>query len=369
MPTPLSLFGGTTTAQFAYTLRWVADNAEGTGDGTGSGVAAGAGNSWTLAQAMTSAVAGQQVMVQDDGVYSLAAGVTISGAGTANGGFVVFAGTGNQNGADNNGGRPIIDLQDNAGNVITMSALSMLERLDVRQGGSDGVLTAADNVILDCHIHDNGLFGIDPGGSRVLILGCDIYSNSSSGVDGRLGIMSLFNRFYLNFIGIELNIDSSMAALNQVFDNTSFGILFDTMAVMLFNTVDANGGHQLEGTSGGFSVALGNLITNAPATKWGINTVDPATVLDLFNHYHNNAAGEATANTLQTDKSSGDPDYVAVGSDDYSLGGSSNADNLEMPTPFAVTNPFFDKGSGQREVAAGGGGLLVHPGTSGGARG
>jgi hypothetical protein len=58
----------------AFTERYVTDAAAGGGDGT-------SGTPWTLAEALTSAVAGDRVNVQSDGAYSLGAD-TVSNAGT-----------------------------------------------------------------------------------------------------------------------------------------------------------------------------------------------------------------------------------------------------------------------------------------------
>lgn len=358
---PPDVFGGATAARFGYTLRWVASNAEGTGDGTGSGVGAGAGNSWTLAQAMASAVAGHQVMVQDDGTYTLAADHNPAANGDTTSGFIVWAGTGNQNGADANGGRPLIDCNSGAFSFGVGDTTTWWENVEVANSTVNGMEIGLYSVVynISSHNHTSDGIQVDAG---AWIIACRCFSNGVYGINFTSSRgKALYNSCYSNtFSGISLG-DGGIAAFNNCYDNSDDGIIAASIInLTLHNTIDGNTEHGIDvGVTTPF-VSIGDIITDHDqASMRGIDEGLVAATFMWMAHFGTGALANTTdraANTLRAGETTGDPDYTNAATGDFSVGTGDHAD-VEVGSLFVDTSPFITKGSTGRQEPAGGGGV------------
>lgn len=352
-----AVFGGATAAKFGYTLRWVSSAAAGGGDGTTSATSGGTG-SWTWAEMLTNAAAGHQVMVQDDGTYSLTttSALTNNGDTTA---YIVIAGTGNQNGADSNGGRPIIDYQDNS----MTSGLSMnnkivfLENLEVIQVAGDGVLIGPKGLAYDVKSRDHSGegFQLATGGRAIF---CEAELNGGSGIETNTnniyGCVSHNNTSHgFRLFGVNSEVMHCIAH-----DNTGNGFEIDNHYQVLGNCTSEDNADGVNAAATVAGCAAIGVITSNNSSK-GLDVGTPKLFLDVFGHDDTNTTADP-ANILQVDRTSGAADYASTtgGSEDLLLGASSTADELEMGMPVA-SNPTLDKGALQNAEPAGGG-TTVH---------
>ena len=148
------------------------------------------------------------------------------------------------------------------------------------------------------------------------------------------------------------------------------------------NTIDAGEDHGLVMAQATVNVAVvyGNNISNHVGSgKKGLRiTAGTAAANDLikrfvdFNNFYNNTANyeavSAGANDLNVD-----PQYTNAAGADWSVGTNVKAKGFPGAGAAVIrksaTYSYVDIGAAQREEPAAGGGLLVHPGMSGGMRG
>src|SRR5262249_40330242 len=143
----------------------------GSGDGTTSAIA-GSHGAWTITQAM-GAAAGTVVFIMDDGKYNQASALTPVNSGTTGAGLIVFAGLDNQNGANNNGGRPIIDFLNNVVTGFNAGAVNgiMIENLEIKRANV-GISVTTGSMVYNCLVHDHASDGVQLAGSSVILM-CD----------------------------------------------------------------------------------------------------------------------------------------------------------------------------------------------------
>lgn len=195
-------------------------------------------------------------------------------------------------------------------------------------GGDGAAGTAANrgnNVYDACSFHDNTSHGLSGSHGSLEAYQCECYDN---GVDG-----------------MNLDCRNGQVILKN---NTSFGNTGDGFALTLQPAVTIVGNSSSGNTGIGFSVDAG----------------EDYLYMD-YNHTHNNSGGatDITAGMPGENNQTGDPQFASVvdGSEDFTPANGSPLDS----------NGLLGVDIGARKAAdpAGGAGLLVHPGMSGGARG
>ncbi len=174
--------------------------------------------------------------------------------------------------------------------------------------------------------------------------------------------------------------------------NATAGLNMGTTAgsgtcVIVNNTFDANGtsGCLISDNSGAAlqrALILNNIFSNNSAYGLSINggtSVADARliangVVIAGNNFFNNTSGKYNPTTLgiSENETTVDPQYTNAAGGDFSIGANLKATGFPQTfvSGFSATRSYMDPGAAQRqEPAGGGGGLLVHPGMAGGARG
>lgn len=170
-------------------------------------------------------------------------------------------------------------------------------------------------------IHDNTSHGWDCNKSDCILIGAEVYDNGGDGLFGST------NSNRLTVIG------------NTFYGNTGDGISLDAsdhVAVVYNNSSSGNGGY-------GFNFNT----TNVP--RW----------MD-YNHTHNNTSGAADITMPGSNNQTGDPQFTSVtdGSEDFTPADGSPLDGNGLMG--------VDIGARSSIDPASGGGLLTHPGMTGG---
>lgn len=344
-----------------YAIRYVSSAAAGDGpDGTTSALA-GPQGAWTPAEAIAGEAAGQCVRWMDDGTYTLAAALAPTVDGTTAAGMVVWVGYQNQNGANSNGTagnpRPLIDGDSNAIYGIDCSNVAVLrwfENFEITGcGGAAGFRLYYQSVAHNIYSHTNTGYGIHIDNAMCVALFCQTDGNAN-GVRCEMssscyGCSSVGNSS-MGFWEGRLVRCVAHANLDGFYHN---GIPIDLFEC----TADANTNDGINWNTGFPTVAVGCLFTShAGAGDLGIEKNTQAkNGFAIHCHYHGNTA-TVTTNMPDVGVTTGDPDYTDAGADDFSLGSSSNAADLEIGAPFAGTNLFIDKGAIGRDEPAGGAG-------------
>lgn len=368
------IFGGATGDKFGYTAHFVGSS--------GSDTYPNATNSSTpcsLATAVSSAAPGDLVLIMDDGTYSIGGNINFA-AGGAGSAWVVVAGTGNQNGADANNGRPLLQAsgmsanEDIIGNAST--GYQWFENLEVdgnTSGGENtdtgfylGGLCVAYNCV--CYDTNENGFLVQ---SRTYALFCLSYGNAGLGIyQSSNGVVAFCHCYDNGGGGIATSSPSVPTLFNVCQNNGDFGIDAQNAGqAVWFNTCDGNATDGI--VAGYYQVFIGNILSNhgGPPTRFGYDPDDSSGNQEayLFNHYYNNDTDVDATVVIEAEKTTGDPAYTDAGNGDYSIGSSSPAANLELALATldaTFVNTFMDKGAMQRQVTAGGGGglKLVGPG-------
>jgi hypothetical protein len=303
---------------------------------------------------MANAAAGHVVRIQDDGTYSITTNKGPTNSGT-NSGFIWFVGYANQNGANSNGGRPIIDAQSNSITALGDASKSRIafENLKVINAATAGMAVGDYSIAYNIQATACGDGIVGGTGSTVSrVIGCECWSNTINGIKMVYAGQVLFNHCYLNTNYGILNSGQLMAcAFNTVHNNTAGGIYEGSyLHCYLFNTIYANGsgkkGLFLDHVGG---TAIGNLVSGQTGTG-GIGINVGINGLALHNHFYNNTANTDT-NPAIAGTTTGDPAFINTGTYDFGLGDLSAAINLEIGSPM-VRNPFMDRGAVQKQVVA-----------------
>lgn len=186
--------------------------------------------------------------------------------------------------------------------------------------------------------------------------------------------------------GISLDSGSDVAAIiehNVIHHCKSHGIVFqgsvrpNDVTTVAHNTIDANEGDGINVQSAAalaYMAIFNNILSNHTGSgKSGINvaagtaaTNDRIVPFCDYNAFYNNTAHRTGISAGANDQTGVDPGYV--GANDYRIGTALKAlgfpigDYLEAASG---SRSFTDIGAFQREEAASGGGMIVHPGMKG----
>lgn len=346
------------------------------GNDANAGTSEGAGNAWaTIDKAMNTVAAGDKVWVKASATYSEMA--TMDTAGAA-GSPITFEGYTSTVG-DN--GRVTVDgTGRNNGFVSALGGVSayyvfrnfIVQNCDVT-GFAMG--TATDYVtFINCRANNNGGWGFQIDNSGLWML-CDVYSNTSGGIDGDSSCHAYACRSHSNSgVGIFFNAGSPVIWNCLVYNNAANdGIKAGAnAAIIIACTLDGeNTGDEgvLFGASGSRYVIINNIIYDwATGLSAGTDIGEEAVV---FNNLFNSNTADVSNLTTGDNVVTSAPGFTDEGSDDYTLASGSAAKAAGADAALAsLGTSYTDIGALQREEpAGGGGGLLVHPGTSGGARG
>lgn len=361
----------------------VKTTAAGGGDGS-------SGNPWTLQEAFDSALAGDRVFIWD-GTYTLSATVDIdTRAGTA-ASPIQFIGA-NASGTED-GTRPVITTSSTLSNGLLRNGGSSIthlqfRHLDLNGGGAskaaycvnqDGSNSSDYWTFIDCLFHAATSHGIS-GRASIRLVRCALYSNSGCGYalysTGGSKIRMIACRVNNNGShGVYCGADELLFDRCLIYANTGKGIYHDSggygaYCSFTFNTIYGN---TSDGISFGGGMAVPEIVGNILASnggyglncggswkggvfEWNVlngNTSGGCDVTIPGNYY-----GVTTAPSFQD---------TGAGTEDLTPTDGSNAD---ATGPAPSTNTELDIGAvSAAEPAGGGGGLLTHPGMSGGFRG
>jgi hypothetical protein len=180
-------------------------------------------------------------------------------------------------------------------------------------------------------VHDNGGDALNVEDNAWMLIGCEVYDNGGSGIE------------YTSASGVDMRIIG-----NTFFGNTDDGITFRNAGNSNLMTVYNN----TFVSNGGFGVNFN-----------GSGEPDMALYMD-FNHTHNNTSGASDITLPGDNNQTGDPLFTSTtdGSEDF------------IPTSASPLNRngLMEVTIGARQAAdpaGGGGGLIVHPGMTGGHNG
>lgn len=367
----------------AFTERYVTDAAAGGGDGQ-------IGTPWTLAEALTNAVAGDRVNILSDSGYSLGAD-TVTNVGTISD-LIVFRGYNssigdleglgwNADGSLNVTDFPVITLTGllQANQYVHFEALSFTgARSAVLIGDTTvdrwsmaqcKVVNTQNNAAARCVQFDN----------NGVLINCDFEcSGAAHGflVNGDVNTKILGCRFKLVAASPCAKFDGDGEAIGCVFiGNGGVGIgvqVNEAAIVVIANTTFYDLAQALVFPNTAMTYAP--ILFNNHVTDCGeyINSLYSGTadlaVLEFSNRTRDNTTPRTgigdgvNVDEITTDTGGIATDYTDAGSDDLTL-------ISAAPGKATGMRRYTDIGGLQRQEPAGGGGLLVHPGTSGGARG
>ncbi len=355
----------------AITERYVTSGAAGGGAGT-------EGDPWTLAEAITSAVAGDRVNIKADGTYTQASPWTQVNAGTDQSpiiwrGYKTTIGDGyqgrNADGTLNTTNMPTITRSGN-GSTLVGNTFSYFDSLNLTYsgGGNTYVLyLRSGGMAVNCRVYTSGAGGTSNDGITTLnychVTNCDVI------MDSTLGYSAISTASCVSVIGCRITCADGygifangdcgayignliyncgddgiygnnagkrfLARHNTIVGNTGSGITVNSHTaygiVLTENLITDNGGYGYEdNVSGGtYRVMYGN--------RFDRNTSGVILNQGDVPMFKNNTASVTQAN-----------EYTDAASDDYSLAASSPAKGLGRLGA--------NVGYWQNAVAAGGGG-------------
>ena len=294
-------------------------------------------------------------------------------------GYTAAAGDGGI-GEINNGGANV--------SVIDLASTSNISFFDMKLGNTGTALVvriASNCVMMNCEVHTSTGYGvvINSGASVIrckittqggvgiqfvnggAMLGTYVAGSYSSGAVYFQGAgVAYGNIFSLTGAGRGLILNAnvvSMSIMNNSFyavSGTGIGLRYDTINLKV--TLVAN--NIFTGFSG-----TGGVAVSGGSTK--------AIYLSAKNAYYNNATNKSNV-VIYTDL--GDitltnAPFTNPGSGDFSIAAVAKAELQAQGWPSSFlgisTNQYLDPGAAQIQIPAASGGLLVHPGMSGGMRG
>ncbi len=365
----------------AFTERYVTSAASG-GSGT-------EGAPWTLAEALTNAVAGDRVNIQSDSGYSLGAD-TVTNVGTIVS-AIVFRGYNssigdlegqgrNADGTLNTTNFPVITLTGNLlnSNFSIFEALRFTGSINGDLVGSAGpdqavvvqcsFLNTANNASARAYRTDNNCG----------ILNCDFECSGASHasvVNAGVRLAFVGNRVKAT-ANTHLEVNNGFLIGSLFFGATSsvgIDLLDDQINSVIYGNTIHNVGIAIRSPNEAnvsFSFYINNHITECDEY---IDNQYSATASKVIIEINNRTKNNTTARTgigdgiavgeITTDTGGDETDFVNAGAGNFRL-------ISAAPGKAAGMVEFADCGAYQREEAGGGGGgMIVHPGTAGGARG
>ena len=212
-------------------------------------------------------------------------------------------------------------------------------------------LTAVGN-IHDCWIHDNTKSGVNVTGGSDAVVGCLITNNTGASSNGIVGLL------WGTFRG------------NTIYGNGRDGI-------RLGNTAASRGcfcSNNILAKNGGYGINVLTALGGGPAATTLSHFHHNATWSNTSGAYNNMTAGVGDVNISGTDPTN-DP-FTAKATNDFTLNSTAGAGALLRSAGFPGTMPGLASFTGYNDIGvyrhqdpAGGGGLLVHPGMTGGLHG
>ena len=350
------------------------------GDDVNAGTSAGAGNAWkTIDKAMNTVAAGDKVWVKASANYTETA--TIDTVGTS-GSPIVLEGYTTSTG---DGGQAVIDGASTRANGIADSL-----------GGTASILYAFKNFHLKNHTSDAVNLGVRI--QRVTFVNCRAENNA-----GRGFYVNQFACFYRcladSNTGVSFQLSSNaILACCSIHTASGAHCIDGSTALTLYNVLIYNSGtagRGVDSSGGNTQSAIFNCtIDGENAMATGIRFADGhlcsvvgnCIIYDCgtgieqrvndsgdLNVFFGNLLNSNTTNYLRYScekfgEVTGAPAFTDEAADDYTLtpGSPAKAAGFDAAEVLGNTS-YVDIGAHQRQEA--GGGLLVHPGTSGGARG
>ena len=326
----------------------------------------------TLDKAMNTVAAGDKVWVKADGDYTETATIDTVGTGAS---WIVFEGYTSSTG---DGGKATIDGASTRANGITTTLGAMYYRFEnfiIKSHTGNGFNAAVADllVLVNCEFNLNGARGLEVD-NALLCVNCSATDNSTDGFGGDGGLVfvnctahsNTGDGFDTDTGGITLyNCRSSSNGLTGLRGkgSSAFGA-----ASMFSCTVDGDGKVTDDGfkaASDDFPIALVNTIFyDCVDGIDGASAPHVASQIGLNNLLNNNTANYANWNPTSTDVT-GAPSFTDEANQDYTLGSGSAAKDAGADNS-GSSSPGMDIGAHQTAGAAGGGGLLVHPGMEGG---
>lgn len=236
-----------------------------------------------------------------------------------------------------------------------------LYRVEASDNVGGGIVLDDHCVLMGCHSHDNTGKGFNIGSVGVLY-GCIAANNGAEGIHATAGI----------FVANCLCYDNTGIGINWVGSNV-YGLIADNTVVAASASGNTGIHIGVSSTSNKYLCCNNTVSGYSGSGGKGIATSSIGNRAFLFN---NNVFDCETAYSGEGDLGGGtttDPDFVDAASDDYTPDTASplieaGFDVTDVPNAPTQTAQAATVGALLRAVVSGGGGLLVHPGTSGGAR-
>ncbi len=238
-------------------------------------------------------------------------------------------------------------------NAIDRIIWKNCEFIDNGTTSGAGILSGTFHHFENCKFNDNTLDGIACQGGAIFV-GCEFMRNTMSGIDGAGHTIALFCRFFSNG-------DHAMDC----------GAANEAMTVMVNCTVDGDGKDTLDGLSNNASFRHTGAVVNCIFydCTTGIQFSNEEAFISRNNLLNSNTANYADGAGTHSGEVTGAPNFVdeAAGAD-YSLNAGSPAETAGFDAYLMNgTAISTDIGALQR-IDSAAGGMLTHPGTSGGAR-
>ncbi len=350
------------------------------GDDANLGTSEGSGNAWkTIDKAMNTVAAGDKVWVKASADYTETATIDTVGA---SGSPIVFEGYTSSTG---DGGQAVIDGASTRANGIADSF-----------GGLTDLYYAFKNFHLKSHTSD--AFNLGARGRRITFVNCRAENNSGRG-------------FYVNQVacfykcladsntGNSFHCDANtILACCAVHTASGANCIQGSLALTLYNVLIYNSGTATRGVEqvggsyqsatfnctidgenamngirlaiGHLSSVVGNCIIYDCATGIEQRTDDSGDLNVCFGTLVNsNTTNYTNYSCEKFGEVTGAPAFTDEAGDDYTLASGSPAKAAGFDAAEVLGNTsYVDIGAHQRQEA-GGGGLLVHPGTTGGTPG
>ncbi len=205
-------------------------------------------------------------------------------------------------------------------------AKNLSTALDI--GGTTGYAVIQDSVFEGCTtaILIDEASSTDVSVGNVTIIGCLIF-------DGVTGIFTRANNTYVTNC--------------TIVDNSGNGITSEDIAgahLYVFKSIIAyNGGYGID-----------------QGSPWSLYPI-----VERNNRYYQNTSGDLLTGSIDSSSSNGDPEFENRASDDYSLSASSPLIQIPQTNAAGIVS-YPDWGALQVQGTGGAGGLLTHPGRTGG---
>lgn len=247
--------------------------------------------------------------------------------------------------------------------VIRLGSYCTMTNCEVHTATGYGVIINNDSVIMRCKISTQGGVGIQFVNGGALLSTYIAGSYSSGGVYFQGRGVARDNIFHLSGAGRGLVLDANVTFC--VVANNSFYSSAGTGIGLRYDSINLKVSAIINNIFTGFSGA-GGIAISGGATK--------AVYLSGANAFYNNTTnkGSVVIYTDLGDIALTNAPFTDPGAGDFSIAAAAKAELQAQGWPSSFlgisTNQYLDPGAAQIQIPAAGG-LLVHPGMSGGMRG